>query len=89
MTETTVLELGRGAVQITLLLALPLLGVSLVVGLVVGIVQAATQIHEPTINFVPKLLALLVVLAILGPWMLQNLVRFTAGIFMRLPELVR
>jgi flagellar biosynthetic protein FliQ len=89
MTETVVLELGRNAVEITLLLALPLLAVSLVVGLVIGIIQAATQIHEPTVNFVPKLLALLAVLAVLGPWMLQNLVRFTAGIFMRLPELAR
>ena len=89
MTETMVFELGRNAAQVTLLLVLPLLAVSLLVGVVIGIIQSATQIHEPTINFVPKLLALFLVLAVLGPWMLQNAVRFTADLFMRLPELTR
>jgi flagellar biosynthetic protein FliQ len=89
MTESIVLELGRNAVQITLLLSLPLLAVSLIVGLVIGIIQAATQIHEATINFVPKMLALIAVLAIFGPWMLQNMVRFTVDIFSSLPNLAR
>ncbi len=89
MTETTVLELGREAAQITLLLILPLLGVSLIVGLVIGIIQSATQIHEATVNFVPKLLAIFAVLAVLGPWMLQNAVKFTADLFPRLPDLAR
>jgi flagellar biosynthesis protein FliQ len=89
MTETMVLELGRNAVMMTLMLALPMLIVSLAVGLVIGIIQAATQIHEPTVNFVPKVLAMVGVLALLGPWMLQNMVRYTAELLSSLPNLTR
>jgi flagellar biosynthesis protein FliQ len=87
MNESTVLELARGAAQIALILSLPLLLVSLVVGLVIGIIQAATQIHEQTVSFVPKILMLFLALALVGPWMLQNLVRYTAGLFTSLPSL--
>jgi flagellar biosynthetic protein FliQ len=88
MTQNTVFELGRNALIMTLMLSMPLLGVSLVVGVVIGIFQAATQIHEATLSFVPKILALFAVLALLGPWMLQNMLKFTENIFLGLPALV-
>jgi flagellar biosynthetic protein FliQ len=72
----------------TLMLSLPLLVVSMVVGILIGILQAATQIHEATVAFVPKILALFLVLALLGPWMLQNLVQYTTNLFSTLPALV-
>jgi flagellar biosynthesis protein FliQ len=87
MTETTVLELANNTLMMTLLLSLPVLGVSLVVGIVIGILQAATQIHESTITFVPKILVLFLVLALLGPWMLHNMVGFTSDLFAKLPAL--
>lgn len=87
MTEGTVLELGRNALQITLMLTLPLLGVSLIVGLVVGIIQAVTQIHEATIAFVPKILAIFLLMAMLGPWMLQNMISYTSTLLASLPDL--
>jgi flagellar biosynthetic protein FliQ len=89
MTETTVLELANNTLKITLILALPVLGVSLIVGIVIGILQAATQIHEATLTFVPKILVLFLVLALLGPWMLHNMVGFTSNLFASLPSLAR
>lgn len=89
MTETMVLELGRNALIITLMLALPLLLSTLLVGLVISLIQAVTQIHEVTLMFVPKLLVFFLVLALLGSWMLQNLLQYTAGLFTSLPNLAR
>ena len=89
MTESMVLEMGRNALQITLMLTMPILGVSLIIGVVVGILQAATQIHEQTLSFVPKVLALFLVMALLGPWMLQNMTRFVSSVLLSLPNLAR
>ena len=76
-----------GFTALTLMLSLPMLGISLLVGVIVGIVQAATQIHEATLTFVPKILAFFLVLALLGPWMLQNMMEFTTRLFTSLPAL--
>ena len=89
MTESMVLELGRNALVLTLLLTAPLLVTGLVVGVVISVVQAVTQIHEATVSFVPKLLTFFLVLGILGAWMLQNMIAYTAGLFNSLPNLVR
>ncbi len=89
MTETMVLELGRNALLITLVLALPLLLSSLLVGIVISLIQAVTQISEVTLTFVPKLLVFFLVLALLGSWMLQNLLQYTVGLFTSLPNLTR
>ena len=67
----------------------PLLGAAIVVGLTVSIFQAATQIHEASLAFVPKILAIIVCLIILSPWMLQVLVAFTTGIISNIPVYVR
>ena len=83
------MELGRNTLQITLILSLPLLTVSLLVGILIGILQAATQIHEVTLTFVPKILVFFLVLALLGPWMLNNLMQFTLNLFATLPTMAR
>jgi len=74
MSPDTVVTVGRHALEMTLMLAAPLLLTALAVGLLVGIFQAATQINEMTLSFIPKLLAMAAVLALTGPWMIRQLV---------------
>lgn len=87
MTESMVIEIGRNALTIMLILSMPLLAVSLVVGLVVSLVQAITQIQEVTLTFVPKILGIILVTALLGPWMFQQLLAFTISLFDVIPTL--
>ncbi|MGE5620312.1 MAG: flagellar biosynthesis protein FliQ [Sphingomonadaceae bacterium] len=89
MTQSMVVELGKDAFTITLLTALPLLGVSLVVGVLISVFQAATQIQEMTLTFVPKVLAVGVVGVLIGPWVLNNLIVYTAQLFSALPSYAR
>jgi flagellar biosynthetic protein FliQ len=88
MTEADVLTLGQNAIKIALLLAGPILLVSLVVGSLISLVQAATQINETTMTFVPKLIGVVAVLLLLGSWMLQQALTFTHDLFTSLPNLV-
>jgi flagellar biosynthetic protein FliQ len=88
MTPETVATVGRHALEMTLLLAAPLLLTALAVGLIVGIFQAATQINEMTLSFIPKLLAMAAVLAITGPWMLRTLVEYTRGLIESIPGMI-
>ena len=88
MTSDTVLTLGAGALQLTMLLAAPLLVTALVVGLVVSVFQAATQINEMTLSFIPKLLAMAAVLALTGPWMLRSLVEYTRNLIESIPGMI-
>ncbi|ANJ66624.1 EscS/YscS/HrcS family type III secretion system export apparatus protein [Halothiobacillus diazotrophicus] len=88
MTADTVLELTRQAMIVILLLAMPILLTALVVGLLVGMFQAATQINEMTLSFIPKLFAVVVAILIAGPWMLHTLVDFTTSLFHRIPGLI-
>jgi flagellar biosynthesis protein FliQ len=88
MTPEMVVTIGRHALEMTLLLAAPLLLVALVVGLLVGIFQAATQINEMTLSFIPKLLAMAAVLVITGPWMLNQLVSYTRSLIQSIPSLI-
>ena len=81
MGEATVLELGRGALVTGLAVCAPVLAAGLVVGVVVSIVLAATQIQEFTLTFVPKLLAMAAAAAVCAPWMLRTLVSFTQWVF--------
>lgn len=84
MSEGAILELGRGALTTGLLLCAPVLGAGLVVGVLVGIVLAATQIQEFTLTFVPKLLAMALAAALAAPWALRTLVGFTTWVFRRM-----
>ena len=88
MTPTTVIEIGRGALELTLLISAPLFIAALVTGLIVSIFQAATQINESTLQFVPKLVAMFVVLILLGPWMLQYLIDYIQRLFGSIPQLI-
>jgi len=89
MSESFVIQLLRESMTTALMLALPLLAVSLVVGLAVSLFQAVTQISEMTLTFVPKLLGLFAVLLLLGPWMMHRLLAFTQWLFELLPQLAR
>jgi flagellar biosynthetic protein FliQ len=88
MTEAYVLTLGRNAIMVALTLAGPILLLSLIIGSLVSLVQAATQINESTLIFIPKMIGVILVLLLLGSWMLQQAVTFTSGLFTSLPNLV-
>ena len=88
MTPEMVLMLGRQALELTALLAAPLLISALAVGLFIGMFQAATQINEMTLSFIPKLAILAVALLIAGPWMLQLITSFTIRLYSSIPELI-
>lgn len=88
MGPETVLDIGREALWLAVLLAGPMLGAALAVGLFIGVIQAATQIQEMTLSFIPKLLALVIVLFVVGPWMLRIIVTFSERLFMEIPGLV-
>ncbi len=82
-----VVELARQALWMTMLISAPLLGVGLLVGLVVGIFQAATSINEQTLSFIPKIVAMGITMAIAGSWMINTMVDYTKSIFIRIPNL--
>ncbi len=88
MTPEAVMEVAREAMYITILLAAPLLLSALAVGLIVGIFQAATQIQEMTLSFIPKLLAMALALVVAGPWMLDVISTFTLRLFRDIPALI-
>lgn len=88
MTPEIVLNIGRQAVEMTFILAGPLLLTALVIGLIVSIFQAATQINEQTLSFIPKLMGIFIVLILAGPWMLQMMVDFIRRLFESIPQLI-
>ncbi len=88
MTPESVITIGQRAVEITLLVSAPLLLSALAVGLVVSIFQAATQINEMTLSFIPKLLVMVFVLVVTGPWMLNLMMDYTRRLFASIPGLV-
>lgn len=87
MTDTLVVDLARRALLMALTLATPMLLVALVVGLLISVVQAVTQVQEQTLAFVPKLLAVAAVTLVGLPWMIQAAVRFTTELFRLIPSL--
>ncbi|WDT94578.1 flagellar biosynthesis protein FliQ [Thermoleophilum album] len=89
MTTDTAIHLAQQALDVAVRLSLPLLAVALVVGLVIGVFQAATQIQEMTLVMVPKLAAMAIVAVLAGPWMLDQLVGYTAQLYREIPNLVR
>lgn len=89
MTPETVIDLGREALTITVLLAAPLLLAALMTGLFVGLFQAATQIQEQTLSFIPKLLAMVIALLATGPWLLQVITDFTSDLIVNtIPRII-
>ncbi len=88
MNPQIVFTFGQQGLQVLLMVAAPMLLTILVVGLLVSIVQAATQIHESTLSFVPKVIAAVAVLAIAGPWMLTTLVEYLQRTLQAIPTVV-
>ena len=88
MTPTTVIEIGRNAVELTLMISAPLFLAALATGLIISIFQAATQINEATLSFVPKIIAAVLTLAVAGPWMLTTLVEYLQRTLQALPAAV-
>lgn len=88
MTPTTVIDIGRQAIEVTLMLSAPLFLVALVTGLIISIFQAATSINEATLSFVPKLVAVFITLIIAGPWMLAVMTDYMRRLFESIPSLI-
>ena len=88
MTPEIVINLVRQALEVTVLLAAPMLLAALVMGLIVSVFQAATQINEMTLSFIPKLLAIFAAAVLAGPWMLSLLVDFTRRLFSAIPGII-
>ena len=88
MTPETVLNIGRHALEMTIMLAAPLLLVALAVDLLVGLFQAATQINEMTLSFIPKLMAMAAVVLLAGPWMLRQMISYTRELIQSIPGFI-
>ena len=88
MTPETIMTMGNQAINVALLLGAPMLLVALVIGLVISIFQAATQINEATLSFIPKLVGVFVALVVAGPWMLSVMLDYMRNVFTGIPGLV-
>jgi len=88
MTPESVMTIGRTAMEVCLMVAAPMLLVALIIGLVVSIFQAATQINEATLSFIPKLVGIFVALIVAGPWMLAVMLDYMRSVFTGIPQLV-
>jgi flagellar biosynthetic protein FliQ len=86
MNSDVVVRIAKEAIEITLYVSLPIMGVGLLVGLVVSLFQAVTQIHEMTLTFVPKIVAVLLCLLFLLPWMMQKMIFYTEQLIINLPR---
>jgi flagellar biosynthetic protein FliQ len=89
MDQSQVMEVASKAMWVTLEVSMPILGVTLVVGLLVSIFQAVTQLQEPTLTFIPKVLAVVVVIVVAGPWMLNTMLGFTIDLWGVIPAIGR
>lgn len=88
MTPEFVINLGSEAIKLALMVSLPLLGVGLVVGLLVAVFQATTQVQEMTLSFVPKIVAVLLTLLVASPWIIQKLANFTSNLIINIPKII-
>jgi len=88
MTPETVTTIGQQALWVTMLIAAPMLVSALAVGLLIGMFQAATQINEMTLSFIPKLLVLVISLVVAGPWMLSVIINYTRQLITQIPSLI-
>ena len=88
MDQDVVVSLATQAMSLALKISMPLLGVGLIVGVLISIIQAVTSIQEQTLAFIPKVVAMAVVLVIGGPWMLNQLLSYTAELWTSIPDMV-
>jgi flagellar biosynthetic protein FliQ len=88
MTPTTVVEIGRQALEVALMISAPLFIAALATGLIVSIFQAATQINESTLSFVPKLIAIFLTLILAGPWMITIMTDYIRRLYEAIPSMI-
>ncbi|WP_353119537.1 flagellar biosynthesis protein FliQ [Nitratidesulfovibrio sp.] len=89
MTPEMVIAFARQSIEVALLISLPMLGVGLVVGVVVSIIQAATQIQEMTLSFIPKIVSIFLALLISFPWIMDKMITYTRDVFLNIPTYIR
>ncbi len=89
MTPEFVTGIGKETIEVILMVSAPVLIVGMVVGLVISVIQAVTQIQEMTLSFVPKIIAVFLVLLALAPWMMEVMMKYTSNIFTNIPNYVR
>lgn len=89
MSPDMAIQVSRDALTMVMLIAAPMLGLGLLVGVMVSIFQATTQIQEQTLAFIPKIIAIFVAILVFGPWMLSLMVDYTREIFTNLPNMIR
>jgi flagellar biosynthesis protein FliQ len=88
MTAENVMDLAHSTLMVTSMIAAPMLLIALVTGLIIGMLQAATQINEATLSFIPKLLLLVLTLFVAGPWILRVLIDFTRSLYANIPNVI-
>ncbi len=89
MTPEFVVGFARQSIELALMIALPMLGIGLGVGVFVSIIQAATQIQETTLSFIPKIIAIFLALLISFPWIMDKMITFTREVFLNIPNYIR
>ncbi|HWR07525.1 flagellar biosynthesis protein FliQ [Sporomusa sp.] len=89
MSGDMAIQIGRDALAMVMLVSAPMLGLGLLVGILVSIFQATTQIQEQSLAFIPKIIAVFVAILVFGPWMLSLIVDYTRDIFLSLPNIIR
>lgn len=89
MSQEIVMDVGIEAIKVVMMISAPILLLSLLVGLIVSIIQATTQIQEQTLSFIPKLIAIALALLVFGPWMMNTMYDFTIKIFENIPNYIR
>ncbi len=89
MTPEFIIGFARQAIELTLMISMPMLGIGLIVGLTVSIFQAATQIQEMTLTFIPKIIAIFMALLIAFPWIMDKIITYTRDLFLNIPNYIR
>ncbi len=89
MTPEFVVGFARQSIELALVISLPMLGIGLIVGVIVSVLQAATQIQEMTLTFIPKIVSIFLALLIAFPWIMDKMITFTRTLFLNLPEYIR
>jgi flagellar biosynthetic protein FliQ len=89
VTPEFVVGFARQSIELALVISLPMLGIGLIVGVIVSVLQAATQIQEMTLTFIPKIVSIFLALLIAFPWIMDKMITFTRTLFLNLPEYIR
>ena len=89
MSPEFVIGFARQSIELALMIALPMLGIGMVVGIVISVIQAATQIQEMTLTFIPKVVSIFIALLLAFPWIMDKMISFTTNLFLNIPEYIR